>query len=283
MKKIFIILILVLMNCVGFSQITLETTIISQDTQATGFIQLENSGKKYFIYDRENWTLTLYNTNNSVYSIIQINTTDLGVNDYPNFDGSPEISCISENLFNTDNEIEFLISFEAFTSDYQNSIIKTVIIDNDGGILFEAIDQLIPTMWLDLYIEQFPNWICNTDDGTKMILVGHDDENLYIYDIPGSVPTMAVNSELGSINSKLYSYPNPTKSYSTIEYQIPDGIKTAEIVLYDMTGKEIKRFTVDKNFNNLTISTSDLKQGTYLYSLQTNNRKINGNKMIVIN
>jgi hypothetical protein len=49
-----------------------------------------------------------------------------------------------------------------------------------------------------------------------------------------------------------------------------------------MQGKEIKRFKVDKTFDHLLISTSDIPAGTYFFQLQTSNQNSAGKKMVVI-
>ncbi|MBI5219458.1 MAG: T9SS type A sorting domain-containing protein [Bacteroidia bacterium] len=63
---------------------------------------------------------------------------------------------------------------------------------------------------------------------------------------------------------------------------LPNGINQGEIVFYDIQGKEIKRFKVDKTFNSLLISTADIPAGTYFYQLQTDAQNSGGKKMVVI-
>ena len=77
-------------------------------------------------------------------------------------------------------------------------------------------------------------------------------------------------------------YPNPSISTTQIDYDLPKGINQGEIVFYNLQGKEVKRFKVDKTFNTLLISTSDLAAGTYYYQLQTTTQNSEGKKMVVI-
>jgi hypothetical protein len=77
-------------------------------------------------------------------------------------------------------------------------------------------------------------------------------------------------------------YPNPSTTTTRIDYFFPNGTNDGEIVLYDLQGREIKRFKVDKTFDHLLISTVDIPAGTYFYQLQTSNQASEGKKMVVV-
>lgn len=77
---------------------------------------------------------------------------------------------------------------------------------------------------------------------------------------------------LSSVNSiqkqdlKFTLYPNPSKEKLNINFS--DVFKNTSLAIYDVTGRLIK--TIDKiTTNNLTVDISDLQQGMYLISLQT--------------
>ena len=87
---------------------------------------------------------------------------------------------------------------------------------------------------------------------------------------------------LNSSNLVSNAYPNTTNNSTRIDYTFPSGVNEGQIVFYDLQGKEIKRFKVDKTFDHLLISTSDIPAGTYFYQLQTANQSSAGKKMVVI-
>ncbi|MBC8046684.1 MAG: T9SS type A sorting domain-containing protein [Fimbriimonadaceae bacterium] len=88
---------------------------------------------------------------------------------------------------------------------------------------------------------------------------------------------------INELSWKLSSpYPNPSVNTTRIEYKLPEGIYSGEIVFYDLQGKEIKRFKVDSTFDSLSISTSEIPAGTYYYQLQTSTENSEGKKMVVI-
>lgn len=78
------------------------------------------------------------------------------------------------------------------------------------------------------------------------------------------------------------SYPNPVVSTSIIYFKLPNGISMGDFVVHDILGTEILRITVDNGINVISISTSDLSDGTYFYNLQTSQSISRAKKMIVI-
>ena len=77
-------------------------------------------------------------------------------------------------------------------------------------------------------------------------------------------------------------YPNPAVNSTRVNYELPKGANEGEIIFYNLQGNEVKRFKVDRTFESLLISTSDLAAGTYYYRLQTAAQSSEGKKMIVI-
>ena len=69
------------------------------------------------------------------------------------------------------------------------------------------------------------------------------------------------------------NYPNPFNPSTSITYSIPeDGF--VNLVVYDVTGKEVKRLVSGKQqagAHTVSFNANDLATGIYLYQLQTNN------------
>lgn len=77
-------------------------------------------------------------------------------------------------------------------------------------------------------------------------------------------------------------FPNPTTNEVTIRYALPLGVNNGVIVFYNLQGNEIKRFTIDRTFTTLLISTEDIASGMYYCQLQTTGQKSVCKKLIVI-
>jgi len=127
--------------------------------------------------------------------------------------------------------------------------------------------------------------------GYKMIIYGYFYPQAFVYSLPGTLPcsdcangltgsrTMANNNMQGS---EILNYPNPTKNETTVAYDLPQGVTNADLVFYNITGQEVKRFKVTNAFKDILISTADLEAGTYYYQLQAPGANSAGKKMIVI-
>ena len=180
MKKIELLLIAITITFTSFAQITQDQIIVVEDAIASGFINLENSGQKYFSLDRASLLLKIYNENHSIYKSIQLDENEMGLTEFTKRDGFYPFA-ISENLFDTDSKIEFLVNIHAYTSDYSEEISNTYIINEDGTVIFERINQSIVN---ENDETQFPEWISNTTGGAKMILRAYNEnenDSLIIY------------------------------------------------------------------------------------------------------
>jgi len=66
-------------------------------------------------------------------------------------------------------------------------------------------------------------------------------------------------------------YPNPTKGKVSVQYQIPVNADIAQLLVNDMTGREIYRKKLDVNSRLFTVDLKELGvvEGTYLFFLHT--------------
>lgn len=268
MKKSALITVFILSSIIVNAQIVLENTYPSG-----GFVQnnltivkLSSSGYKYSLVDTTNKQLTLYNLNHSVFKTITIPVQSLT---------SYFVLYISETLFDTDpSDIEYLV-FPGI------SAFNLRIFDETGATLFSLDSATLSgyNAWLGY------NPIFNTDSGTKMMLIANDGNR--VYSLPGTLQassTTTDNYNLNKLNktSLSYPYPNPSNNFTTIDYKLPEGINHGEIVIYNIQGKEIKRYKVDKTFDHLRISAYELPAGNYYFNLRTSRGISEGKKMIVI-
>lgn len=266
MKAIILGFLILTFNIKTFSQINLEHTYTGMGLQT---IYLSHSGFKYFGCDGSN--IKLYNTNHSLFKSIPIPINSNLIN-------NTDILYISEDLFDSDtSNIEYLqAGLNQLTNQYE-----TRIFDELGNQIF------------------FRDTCCNvsiirTDNGCKMVVQVSDIMNYTyyeIYSLPGCLPSLCCyNNNFTKINdnsennneSRLIGYPNPTNDYIQIEYELKNDCNEGTVNFYNLSGILVKSFKVDNTFKNLKISTSDLKAGTYLYSVTSNNRMIGPKKLIII-
>jgi hypothetical protein len=75
--------------------------------------------------------------------------------------------------------------------------------------------------------------------------------------------------------------PNPFKEDVTIRYTLPFGVDRAEIQVFDLSGKRLKRYAVNRS-GAVVIKGSELKAGIYFYSLIIACKTVSTKRMILI-
>ena len=76
--------------------------------------------------------------------------------------------------------------------------------------------------------------------------------------------------------------PNPFSERTTISLNIPEGITTAAVFFYDMSGKQIdKRMITERGKTQISVTSADFSEGMYLYSLIADGKVVATRKMIL--
>lgn len=278
MKKL--LLALVLICGVAHSQIALENVYPNGGAKKLGVVHLTSSGYKYFESDTDQ--IVLYNLNHSVFKTINI-PQQADVNPF-----TWMIYYVSEELFNTNpNDVEYVISY----GEWIGNTNRLKIYDENSNLLFSRDSFLLGGIVGDGVQK---SGIVYTSNGVKMTLSRQGINGpVEVYSLPGVLPcnecTAGVITGLAQSESNAgipqeflpNPYPNPTNNYTTITYELPNEVKTGEIVFYNMVGQEVKRFTVSNSFTTLLISANDLAVGTYHYNLVTSKGTIPGKEIMV--
>lgn len=272
-KSILIMVTIILSTNLLNSQVTFDTSIPG----GISLIKLHNNGFKYKQYGAN--VITLYNLNNTVYKTINIPTQSVAPN---------SVGYISENLFDLDNNIEFAVYY--LTNGAPTTKGYFYIYNEDGSTLFyensvsltQPISVTVPNIFDNTQIVYY------TSSGAKLKL-NMENGNTNIYNIPGTLLCNDCSSNIvsyvsnpnSSTNPTFETYPNPSSDFTKIKYTLPDNVNKGEIIIYDIYGKEIKKYSVTNTFDNITLSNEDLPSGTYLYLLKANNYS-STKKVIVI-
>lgn len=76
--------------------------------------------------------------------------------------------------------------------------------------------------------------------------------------------------------------PNPFSEQSVIKYYIPAAFRTAQLVITDMNGEQLKSITINNSgFGQVTINKNELQVGSYLYSLVVDGAKADTRMMVL--
>lgn len=75
--------------------------------------------------------------------------------------------------------------------------------------------------------------------------------------------------------------PNPFSSETVISYSLPQQIKNASLLIYDLSGKQIAAFPLEKTNNTITITSEKLAAGIYIYSVMADGKITDSKRMVV--
>ncbi len=256
MKKIlFLTISSILIYTISIGQINFESSYIGN----LKLCNLTNSGYKYYTFNKTTNEVKVYNTNHSLYRTISV-ASPTGSQIYQ------DVILLSDNLFNTDTLLEFVITYK---------LLPTILIQgkiyNEAGILILQNNKTIYE-------------ILNFGGDFKLKCRSLGGDSTFIYSLPGSLPcdpcggptNISINGA-GS-NSLLNPFPNPTNDQITIPYFLSNGEKEGKLILCDINGKKIKEFKVDNTFNDLVLETQEFVSGTYYYYLLTSSGISNSKK-----
>ncbi len=289
MKKIMLMAFIALMLCSRQNvnaQITVDH-VYTTDPPSQAFKL--SSGLKYFAehYSSTNNSVTyfvLYNPDHSIFRTINV----------PQIPGKYDfnISFVSDALFDTDPLIECMLYY----SDAVNPPVYDVAILNENGnpLLYEDSAQFdVTSSGGDLYrgFVLHPIFL----DGNQIKLYLYKGLPLafaktIVYNLPGQLTCLECNNgfvngivqplHLISEENKSLAYPNPSTDYIKIKYSLPPNFKHAFINLYDITGKLIKQKEIDGQYDDIYLSTEDIRQGAYSYAIVVDGKKLTSGKII---
>ena len=293
MKKLFLMTFVALALQTQAQIAVLEHTYANAATwnipQSLGsqlmLVNFEVSGYQYVHIDRVNRAIKIYSLSHVLVKTIPLSGLPLN----PPYGQMGDFLYITEQLFNLDSKKEFMYVYQG-TAPSGDAFFVTDIINEDGLILFS--DTSVGLIRPNYEQQQFP--IYNTPEGTKMILSNTFTGEAKVFALRGTLPCAdpcmaGGGGGIGAINSPGNNggmlsnpYPNPAGDNTVINYNLPDGVFRGEIIFYDPQGREVKRFSVDRTFNSLSVSTGELASGTYYYQMQTPNYLIGDRKMVVV-
>lgn len=100
-----------------------------------------------------------------------------------------------------------------------------------------------------------------------------------------SLGKSASNNKNTSKEIKLFqNQPNPFSESTSINFEIPSNINTANIFVYNFQGQQIKKYSINqRGKGNITINSGELAAGTYYYTLIADQEEIATFKMILTN
>jgi len=187
-----------------------------------------------------------------------------------------DIKYVSENLFNSDSQIELAYTYYKYisTSTSYYYIYGAKVITENGTVL-QPIDGA-----QYLYVNK-------TGDAEYKLFAYCFDYSVFpekvwtnIYSITGfSVFSASISDKQQDVLLK--AWPNPASEVIRLEYELPADVKSASLIVYDSSGRKIKDFVIDSHSDHIALNVNDLTAGTYLYNIEYDNLRSQSKKIIV--
>jgi hypothetical protein len=261
MKNTAIILGFLFQFFIAQGQITFENSFPASAT----LTELSVSGHKYYLMDVTNNQCRIYNTDYSLWKTVPLNI--------PGGNYLYNIIYVSENLFNLDNKTELAYTYYSYDTTLLYYSYTSKIINEDGVELLN-----IPGC---SYIEVKGAG----SQGFKLLAYTYDYSvvpytiNTIVFSLPGSLPTgeTAAIKEFEGVQN---AFPNPASWLVTIPYNLPKGIKAAQLLLISGSGRLLRTYQIDCTSHELNISVENLPKGVYLYQLKTDKAVLGAGKFI---
>ncbi|RYF99384.1 MAG: T9SS type A sorting domain-containing protein [Chitinophagaceae bacterium] len=116
--------------------------------------------------------------------------------------------------------------------------------------------------------------ICDIDGDGKLDLIttGNNIQQVIIYKNVSDTTETAAN--IVNTQSAISVYPNPSVSYSNLEYKLTAQSDVA-IKVFDKNGRTVRAYNLKKQakgVNRMVVQTGDLEKGIYIVNLSANGK-----------
>jgi hypothetical protein len=297
-KNLYILAILFLIQTNANAQIT--QAFARGNVGHVSYQHLELDGEKILVIDTNYVNWTLFNLNNTVYStgtLPTIISTDFSYSQNCLVERNKLKILVTQNLFNLDNQIEFLYS-STRPDCYGNSLIfmytpKTIIFDASGSIIFSKTKYTLANIFnlnaSSVMILSQANYEIIAAGGTSVIDYFPSD-SILVYNLPGQLncsncnlnnPVSNLINSGNQLNKASFNvFPNPFNDNVSIEYNIPNGSVNPIIEIFDALGKSIKKINLQDTEGKLLLNSTEFSKGIYFYVISANGEIILDKKMI---
>lgn len=181
------------------------------------------------------------------------------------------------------NALQKVLMLEGKSYNWKSSIIKETGVDNGTYIGFIAQDLLkvIP----EAVIKRTDGYYgVNYDAIIPVLSEAIKEQQKQIEELKSMITIQAapyINPDVKS--AKLYqNAPNPFYSETYVKFYLPETVKKANIIIYDLQGKELRNLELnDRNEATIIIHSNELQPGMYIYTLISDGNIIDTKRMIL--
>ena len=265
MKKYLILTIVSLL--IFQTKVISQISLINTYDDAVYVVDIEDVGYKYYGIDFETSQCKIYNMDHTLWKTIDVVPP---VNNYIN-----EIAYVSTKLFNNDSNIELLVVFSEYieTSDTSGYYIYTTKVINENRVTFLDVPGGGYSIIYKID-ETEANFLVYIYDFS----VSPINVTTNIYSIPGTPYTLS-ETNLGITLKN--AFPNPSRSFINVPYDIAQSSTSADIIIYNELGAEVYRNKINSNENVFRLNTNRFSKGVYFYKIESNGYASPSRKIVI--
>lgn len=247
MKKItFLLLTNLFIYSYSYSQATLEHTYSSgiQKSDMSGVLGFNTAGGlKFYTFNRTTNLVEIYNQSHVLETSFTI-PLDAG-----HF--LSEFIFVTDKLFNSDNQIEFLYKSYKI-GDSSN---RKIYLSNDAGVLLQSFPG-----------KYYAGVVKDNSNNYKLIIAASEQNpatNAYDYDVYGLTGTLSTEQQ-DILTKKAVVFPNPSNNVINISNTSNTG-RASTLQIFSTDGKKVLE---EKHAEEeIKIDVSTLQNGVYIYKL----------------
>jgi hypothetical protein len=165
---------------------------------------------------------------------------------------------MSRKVFNTDDNYEFLVTYQKTDNLYNNTNEKIILHNQNGSTIkdFGFAYSLYAYPYFHIANNHYRLIVVKTYfDGSNFT------QQAEIYSAPGTPPTGVSNIRASEVQSP---YPNPANSTITLPYQLKQG-EMSVMQIFNINGQLIETKQIDYIFDKILLNVSEYTKGVYIY------------------
>ncbi|MBC7641195.1 MAG: tail fiber domain-containing protein [Flavobacterium sp.] len=188
-----------------------------------------------------------------------------------------------------------LLLLKPVTYNYKEISEMNLTKGNQHGFISQELATVFPELTRDIskpvfdkegkVVSKFDFKAVNYNGLISVLTAGINELNNELKSLKQELSEIKATTKTNDANNQGFfmeqNIPNPFADQTVFRYQLPNGTTTAEIAVFDMTGKPIKSFVVTNSQKEITIKSTEIRTGLFIYSLVQNGQELITERMIV--
>ena len=177
-------------------------------------------------------------------------------------------------------------NISASQAEHINQVEKDKSMQQHFGISAQELQRIYPELVMERgdgslvvnYVEMVPLLLRSIQELKAEVEELKSSEAVRHSPVRSGVQTIATSATGAQL---FQNKPNPFSERTVIRFSLPENTSNAQICIFDMTGKMLKKLPVSSGMDSVSINGYELGEGIYLYSLVIGGQEVDTKRMIV--